>query len=548
MLNGKRYAARFWVLSIFAMAWATTAAATVYHVGPAQGYTQLAQVADLLDPGDTVLVDGDATYQSVSFTRAGSAQAPIVIRGQRINGNRPVISGGTNTVAFISAWPYDSGADHYVFEGFEVTGGSSRGVYHQSGDLTVRDVLVRDCPMHGILGADQGAGSCLLEFVEVRHCGQGGSRHQIYMSTDQVNRPGSVFRMRHCYLHDGNGGNNVKSRAERNEIHYNWIEGGYYHELELIGPDPDGVAPGWYHDLAREDSDVVGNVLRKRRTAAGNDSNFAVTRIGGDATGWTHGRYRFVNNTVICGTGAVFRCFDTLESVEMHNNVFYRIGGGINMMRTVEAGWVHDTAVIAGSNNWVYSGAINVPSQWTGTIFGTDPGFADYSSGDVRPATGSPLVNAGNPAPASIPGMGFPSPTWPPSFQPPLRQAATAAAVRPAVAMIDIGAFECDPTGVAGGGAMPRPWRPALAASPNPFSSSASVRYELPVPGRVRIVVYSVAGQRVRVLADADRPAGRHEVDWDGRDGRGGETPAGLYLIELRSGNLRSRVSLVKVR
>jgi hypothetical protein len=31
--------------------------------------------------------------------------------------------------------------------------------------------------------------------------------------------------MRFNHVHDQNGGNAVKSRAERNEIHYNWIEG-----------------------------------------------------------------------------------------------------------------------------------------------------------------------------------------------------------------------------------------------------------------------------------------------------------------------------------
>ncbi|MCU0607132.1 MAG: hypothetical protein MUF78_06870 [Candidatus Edwardsbacteria bacterium] len=528
------------------MAWATTAAATVYHVGPAQAYTQLAQVADLLDPGDTVLVDGDATYDGgVIFTRAGSAGAPIVILGQRINGNRPVISGGTNTVTFESPWPYDSGADHYVFEGFEVAAGTFRGIYHQADDLTVRDVLVRDCPAHGILGADQGSGDCLLELVEVRNCGNGSSQHQIYMATDEVHHPGSVFRMRHCYVHDGDGGNNVKSRAERNEIHYNWIEGAYYHELELIGCD--GGDTGNVH-LKREDSDVVGNVLRKRRTAAGNDSNFAVTRIGGDGTGMTHGRYRFVNNTVLCGTGAVFRCFDTLESVEMHNNVFYRTGGGVNIMRTVDAGWVHDTAVIAGSNNWVYQGAANIPAQWTGTVSGTDAGFLDHPAGDFRPGTGSPLVNAGNPSPASIPGMEFPAPLFPPAYQPPLHQAATAAAVRPAVATIDIGAYECDPSGVAGGGTMSRPWRPALTASPNPFSVETRIRYELAAPGRVTVSVYNLAGQLVRTLLDGTRPAGRHHARWDGRDDRGVVIAAGGYLLQVAADGARRRCALVKVK
>ncbi|MBN1149763.1 hypothetical protein JXA84_00920 [candidate division WOR-3 bacterium] len=418
----------------------------VFYVGPTRPLTALQQVVDLLDPGDSVFVDGDCTYPGdVVFTKAGRQDSKIFIIGVRINGNRPTISGGTNTVSFISPWPYDSGADHYIFQGFEITGGTSRGVYHQADDLTLRDVLVRDCPAHGILGADQGSGSCLMEFVEVRNCGDGDYRHQVYMATDEVHHPGSVFRMLHCYIHDADGGNNVKSRAERNEIYYNWIEGGFYHELELIGCD--GGDTGNI-GLKREDSDIVGNVIAKKATSAGNNSNFYCVRIGGDGTGMTHGRYRFVNNTFVCGTSAVFRCFDTLESVEMHNNVFYREGGGINIIRTSDAFWVHDTAVVSGSCNWVYQGASNIPSQWTSTTIGTDPGFVDFSSLDLNILQTSPLKDAGNQTPASPYGFEFPNPLFPPLFHPPLHDVSQYPAGRPSDGQIDIGAYEYHWTGV----------------------------------------------------------------------------------------------------
>ncbi|MBN1619731.1 hypothetical protein JW890_03320 [candidate division WOR-3 bacterium] len=418
----------------------------IYLVGPTKPYTQLQQVTDLLNPGDTVFVDGDNIYTGgVSFTRAGTPSEKIAVIGVRINGSRPVISGGINTVAFISPWPYENGADHYIFQGFEVTEGTSRGIYHQADDLTIRDVLVRDCPAHGILGADQGSGSCLIEFVEVRNCGEGDRRHQIYMATDEVHHPGSVFRMQFCYIHDANGGNNVKSRAERNEIYYNWIEGAFYHELELIGCDEGDT--GNIH-LKREDSDVVGNVLLKKATSSGNNPQFYVTRIGGDGTGMTHGRYRFVNNTIICGTSAVFRCFDTLECLEVHNNVFYRQGGEVNIIRTQDAFWVHDTAVITGSNNWVFQGALNIPTQWTGTIEGADPGFVDYSTFDLRISAGSPLVNSGNSSLAGPVGMPFPNPLFPPVFHPPLLEIQSTASPRPIWGTIDIGAFEYSPTPV----------------------------------------------------------------------------------------------------
>ena len=377
------------------------------------------------------------------MTRSGSAAQPIRIVGLRAGGARPQIRGGVST--FVVQ------ADHVVVEGFDISGGSSSCFFHQGHDVTLRDSVVHDCPGQGILGADQGSGSFLLEYVEVHHTGAGASAHQIRMATDEVAHPGSVFRMQHCYVHDANGGNNVKSRAERNEIYYNWIEGALYHELELIGPDPDEAAAGWSVDLVREDSDVVGNVLRKTTTAF-------VTRIGGDGTGWSKGRYRFVNNTIITttGSGAVWRLYDLLESVEMHNNVIVVNGtGGPTIMRAVSGDfmWVSGTN-IAGSNNWVASGATSVPSQWTGTITGTSPGLASLTA-DVRPIAGSPLVDAGAANLAGPAGFAFPSPLWPPAFHPPLQTLAAVgtAEARPIGGPIDIGAFELLGTGGGTGGA-----------------------------------------------------------------------------------------------
>lgn len=418
---------------------ASRAEATTYKVGPTRQNKTLQSITSQLAPGDIVEVDGDATYSGgVTFTEAGTAAAPITIRGVRVNGKRPVLSGGTNTVAFQSMSSYKSGADHYLFEGFELTGGSSRCLFHQAGDLTVRDVVIHGCPKQGLLGADGGSGSLTLEYSEVYDCGGGLYDHQIYMATDQENRPGSVFRMQHCYVHDAKGGNNVKSRAERNEIYHNWIEGAYYHELELIGCD------GCPEQLKREDSDVVGNVLIKRATAANNNPDFSVVRFGGDGTGQSWGRYRFVNNTVISGSGAVFRLFDGLESLEAHNNVFFRQGGAPNLKRTTEAKWASGSEIVVGANNWVKTGATNVPSAWTGTITGSAPGLVDIGNNSLSPAAGSPLINAGIGATVGPSGHPFPKPLPLPLFHPPARQLESVggATARPKVGIIDIGAFE----------------------------------------------------------------------------------------------------------
>ena len=412
---------------------APTASADTFEVGPGRTYHTLQDVTGLVDPGDVVLLDGGATYPGgVVFDRPGSAAQPITVRG--VGAVRPVVSGATNTL--------EARADHYVFERLELTGGSFRCFYHHAHDVTLRDSVVHDCPAHGILGADNDSGSFLMDHVEVYGCGNGTSQHQVYMATDETNHPGSVFRMQHSYVHDATGGNNIKSRAERNEIYFNWVEDALYHELELIGPDPGGGSgvPG-----VREDSDVVGNVLVKEDT-------FSVVRFGGDGTGETNGRYRFAFNTVVTrpSGGAVFRLFDGLESVEMHGNVLYGAGGvPVNVKRTVEANWVSGSETISGDRNWVSTGSTNVPAAWTSTIVGGDPGFTDFSSFDLRPAAGSPLIGAGPTSTAAPPGYDFPSPLHPPGFLPPFRALAAPGAEweRPQDGAPDIGAFEYGATG-----------------------------------------------------------------------------------------------------
>ncbi len=430
------------VLSLFfpcLLAVCMDADAVTWQVGPGRAYTTPAALFDAvsLQPGDRVEVDGDADYASfkVPDQVVGTAQNPIVIFGVRVNGRRPHVRDGVNTVKF-------EHSHHVVFEAFEITGGSSRCVFIEADDVTLRDLLVHDCPAHGILSADLGSGSLTLEYSEIHHAGSGTTRHALYIQSDEVAYPGSVFRMRHNYVHDGSGGNLLKSRHERSEIYYNWFEGAAYHELELIGPDDWEQEPPWTPDLVREDADVVGNVI------VHSGSFGAVIRVGGDGgdgTGESRGRTRFVNNTIVLTSGVeatVFRIFAGIQSVEAHNNVLHSTGGALRVERTVEADWV-DGRQVGGSSNWVRSGASYLPAEWTDTIQGSDPGFVDLAAWNLNPAAGSPLLDAGDAAPQPIPGYPLTAPLFPPAFQP-LRAAIRPGAGPPRLGAgrIDIGAFE----------------------------------------------------------------------------------------------------------
>lgn len=428
------------VASLAALTSSSLAAAATFTVGPGQQYAELADVTDLVGPGDVVEVMGGATYQGdvIFFPEvSGEPASPVVVRGVPVDGQRPVIAGGDHGIVI--------NASHFVLEGFEVTGASNICVVHKADDVTLRNLLVHDCYGHGILGTDFESGDLTMEFVEVHSSGEGTQHHQVYIATDESMYPGSRFRMQHCYVHDGLGGNNVKSRAERNEIYHNWIEAPAYHVLDLIGPD--GQDPS----LAREDSDVVGNVLIQEGT-------WTIARMGGDGTGATAGRYRFAYNTCVLGADVdyAFRATDEIESLELSSNVFFvRDGGHAALLNDGEAAWVSGRAV-AGSNNWLHS-VLGDSSDLAASVVGSDPGFVDLAAWNLVPAEGSALVDAsGALSPA---GLELPALLAAPQFLPPPRAIEPSLTATPrgaGGAALDVGAYELGNVvtpGTGGGGA-----------------------------------------------------------------------------------------------
>lgn len=82
----------------------------------------------------------------------------------------------------------------------------------------------------------------------------------------------------------------------------------------------------------------------------------------------------------------------------------------------------------------------------------------------------------------------------------------------------------------------------------NPSRGQTKLEYSLPQAGRARIAVYNLSGQLVQVISDSQKPAGKHYVKWDGRDGNGSPTASGVYLVKLEwNGQTTStRVELIR--
>lgn len=68
---------------------------------------------------------------------------------------------------------------------------------------------------------------------------------------------------------------------------------------------------------------------------------------------------------------------------------------------------------------------------------------------------------------------------------------------------------------------------------PNPFNAQTRIQYRLAVAARIRLVVYDMLGQQVRILAAGQRAAGTYATQWDGLDDDGRQVASGTYVYRL---------------
>lgn len=83
---------------------------------------------------------------------------------------------------------------------------------------------------------------------------------------------------------------------------------------------------------------------------------------------------------------------------------------------------------------------------------------------------------------------------------------------------------------------------------PNPFNPSTAIGYQLPEAGAVRLAIYNLIGQEVRVLVNERRNAGTFTATWDGTDALGRRVASGIYLYRIQAGSFSAtrRMLLLK--
>jgi hypothetical protein len=80
------------------------------------------------------------------------------------------------------------------------------------------------------------------------------------------------------------------------------------------------------------------------------------------------------------------------------------------------------------------------------------------------------------------------------------------------------------------------------------LGQKATVKYATDSAGHLTIKLYTITGRYVHTLYDADVPAGRGSVDWDGRNISGTTVASGVYVVRANGAGLNTTQKIVVIK
>lgn len=83
---------------------------------------------------------------------------------------------------------------------------------------------------------------------------------------------------------------------------------------------------------------------------------------------------------------------------------------------------------------------------------------------------------------------------------------------------------------------------------PNPFNPETHIRFSLPVKSHVKVEVFNVLGQSVRVLVDEDFTPGVKEITWNGVNSTGRQVSSGIYFYRITADQFVDSRTMVLVK
>ena len=363
----------------------SAATAATLQVGPGQAYATPCAAIAAAGSGDLVLIDAAGSYDGDVCAWSTNG---LTLRG--VNG-RPHIDAAGNHAQGKAIWVIagnNTTVENIELSGCRVPDANGAGIRQEGANLTVRHAYFHDNE-NGILTGARAGSTITIEYSEFARNGAGdGYSHNLYIG--HVDR--LVFR--HNWSHGALVGHLLKSRAAENVIAYNRLTGeaggSASYEINL----PNGGL-----------SFVIGNLVEQPSTT----QNGAMLDYLSEGFGQnTDDRLFVINNTFVNNRGS---------------GTFLQIGAATS------------TPVIA-RNNIFHGGG--TPSSQAGSVLdhnyiGNSAMFVDAASHDYRLLPTAAAIDAG-----TAPGAGAGQSLLPTRVY----VHPVAAADRPGVGTIDIGAYE----------------------------------------------------------------------------------------------------------
>ena len=70
---------------------------------------------------------------------------------------------------------------------------------------------------------------------------------------------------------------------------------------------------------------------------------------------------------------------------------------------------------------------------------------------------------------------------------------------------------------------------------PNPFNPITNIKYEIPKKTKVKIKVFDISGQRVKILVNEEKTTGYWSTYWDGTNNLGQKVSSGMYIYTIET-------------
>jgi hypothetical protein len=94
---------------------------------------------------------------------------------------------------------------------------------------------------------------------------------------------------------------------------------------------------------------------------------------------------------------------------------------------------------------------------------------------------------------------------------------------------------ECEPTQADEGSLNPERSKLTIKNSPNPVKSFTVFEFTVTRSSRVKLEIFDLNGRLVSEVFNKQLNPGDYTVRWDGKDKRGNELPAGVYIYKLKT-------------